>query len=170
VTAAADDVLEDLLRPGLKAVFCGTQAGAESARRGAYYAGRGNRFWQTLFDVGLTPSRLEPEDYATVIHHGIGLTDVAKKTSGADMVLRSTHVDPAFREKIDECAPVFLAFNGKRAASLALRIPGPMLSYGRQEGMIGKTKLFVLPSTSGAAAGFWDARFWHDFARQVRAL
>jgi TDG/mug DNA glycosylase family protein len=98
--APAGDVLQDLLRQGLKAVFCGTQAGSQSARRGAYYAGRGNRFWPTLHDVGLTSVRLAPEQYARLLDCGIGLTDVAKKTSGADSLLRPTHVDAAFLEKI----------------------------------------------------------------------
>jgi TDG/mug DNA glycosylase family protein len=164
-----DDVLADLLQPGLKAVFCGTQAGSQSARRGAYYAGRGNRFWQTLHDAGLTPVRLAPEQYPALLDYGIGLTDVAKKTFGADSLLRADHVDQTFLERIARHAPRFLAFNGKRAASLALKVSGPMLSYGRQDRMIGRTELHILPSSSGAASGFWDARHWHDFARRVGA-
>jgi TDG/mug DNA glycosylase family protein len=167
--ASADGVLRDLLRHGLKAVFCGTQAGSQSARRGAYYAGRGNRFWPTLHDVGLTPVRLAPEQYAELLDYQIGLTDVAKKTSGADSLLRRTHVDVTFFAKIERYAPRMLAFNGKRAASLALKVPGPALVYGRQGTMIGNTEVFVLPSTSGAASGFWDARHWQDFARHIEA-
>jgi TDG/mug DNA glycosylase family protein len=45
-------VLEDLLAPGLSIVFCGTGAGRRSAELKAYYAGRGNRFWPTLFESG----------------------------------------------------------------------------------------------------------------------
>jgi len=164
---AAADVLEDLLRPGLKAVFCGTQAGTQSARRRTYYAGRGNRFWPILHEIGLTPVRLAPEQYKTLIDYGIGATDVAKKTSGADSLLRRAHVDDRFATKIERYAPRFLAFNGKRAATLALKVHGPMLNYGKQDTVIGRTELFVLPSTSGAASGFWDARHWHDFAHHV---
>ena len=161
---SAVDVLEDLLRPGLKAVFCGTQAGAQSARRGAYYAGRGNRFWPILHDIGLTPIRLAPEHYSSLLDYRIGLTDVAKKTSGADSLLRPNHVDKQFARKIERYAPRVLAFNGKRAAALALKVPGPMLDYGKQVRMIGRTELFILPSTSGAASRFWDAHHWHEFA------
>jgi TDG/mug DNA glycosylase family protein len=164
-----DDVLADLLAPGLRAVFCGTQAGTQSARRGAYYAGRGNRFWPTLHDAGLTPIRLAPDQHSMLLDYRIGLTDVAKKTYGADSLLRPDHVDQAFMEKITRYVPRFLAFNGKPAASLALKVAGPMLSYGRQDRMIGRTELYVLPSSSGAASGFWDARHWHDFASRVRA-
>jgi double-stranded uracil-DNA glycosylase len=165
-----DDVLADLLAPGLRAVFCGTQAGTQSARRGAYYAGRGNRFWPTLHDAGLTPVQLAPDQYPMLLDYRIGLTDVAKKTSGADSLLRPDHVDRTFLDKIARYAPRFLAFNGKRAASLALKVAGPTLNYGRQDRMIGPTELYILPSSSGAASGFWDERYWHDFASHVRAL
>ena len=49
-------VIPDLIRPGLRIVFCGTALGAASARAGAYYAGPGNKFWPTLHEVGLTPA------------------------------------------------------------------------------------------------------------------
>jgi TDG/mug DNA glycosylase family protein len=77
-------------------------------------------------------------------------------------------VDDQFAKKIERYAPRLLAFHGKRAASLALKVPGPTLGYGRQDRTIGETALFVLPSTSGAASGFWDARHWHAFAHHVR--
>jgi len=80
-------VLPDVLGPGLAVVFCGTAAGAESARRGAYYAGPGNAFWHTLYHVGLTPRQLQPEEYRLVGQFGLGLTDLAKHAAGADAVL-----------------------------------------------------------------------------------
>jgi G:T/U-mismatch repair DNA glycosylase len=66
------EVLPDLLRPGLRIVFCGTAAGTASARAGAYYAGPGNAFWPTLagtaeFDVAGLEERIaavEPERLA----------------------------------------------------------------------------------------------------------
>jgi TDG/mug DNA glycosylase family protein len=42
-------VLPDLLRPGLRIVFCGTAAGTVSAARGVYYAHPQNRFWSALY-------------------------------------------------------------------------------------------------------------------------
>ena len=62
-TSALAHVLPDVLEPGLRIVFCGTAAGHVSARRGAYYAHPQNRFWPALHAIGLTPRRLEPEDY-----------------------------------------------------------------------------------------------------------
>lgn len=51
-------MLPDLLRPDLDVVFCGTAVSSASADLGHYYAGRGNKFWQLLFDAGFTPSLL----------------------------------------------------------------------------------------------------------------
>lgn len=111
------DVLPDVLSAGLRVVFCGTQAGAVSARRGAYYAGPGNKFWKTLFETGLVPARLGPTDFLTLPRYGIGFTDVAKGTSGPDTALLRHHFDIAgFLSKIREHRPAIVAFNGKRAA------------------------------------------------------
>jgi TDG/mug DNA glycosylase family protein len=53
-------VLDDLLKHGLKLVVCGTAAGARSAELKQYYAGPGDKFWRTLFELGLTPRQLAP--------------------------------------------------------------------------------------------------------------
>ena len=80
-------VLPDLLKPGLRIVFCGTAAGNVSAARGAYYAHPQNRFWAALHAFGLTPRKLRPEDYAELSQWGLGLTDIAKHVSGVDREL-----------------------------------------------------------------------------------
>ena len=163
-------ILPDILAPGLGVVFCGTAAGAVSARKGAYYAGPGNRFWQTLHEVGLTSRRLEPVEFATVLDFGIGLTDVAKTVSGSDSELPRHAFDPAGLErKIRRfCSPPrALAFNGKRSASEFF--DRKIVQYGRQQATIGETAVFVLPSTSGAARKFWDATFWFEVARFVQS-
>ena len=79
---APQHVLPDLIKPGLRIVFCGTAAGNVSAARGAYYAHPQNRFWSALHAYGLTPRKLEPEDYPDLPRWGVGLTDIAKHASG----------------------------------------------------------------------------------------
>jgi TDG/mug DNA glycosylase family protein len=158
-------VLPDVLAANLKVVFCGTQAGAQSARVGAYYAGRGNRFYETLYRVGLTPRKLEPPEYRLLLTYGIGLTDIAKHTSGADKTLRSEHFDAdGLRKKMVEYAPRVLAFNGKRAAQTFY---ATSVTYGLQHQSIGEIRVFVLPSTSGAARMFWDERYWRELAAHL---
>lgn len=36
-------------------LFCGYAKGKKSAQLECYYAGRGNKFWDVLYEVGLTP-------------------------------------------------------------------------------------------------------------------
>jgi len=152
-------VLPDVLAEGLKVVFCGTAAGARSAQVGAYYAGRGNKFWRTIFEIGLTPSLLEAGEFRLLPQYGIGLTDIAKTYSGADKGLRRTHFDAeSLRLKIEKFAPTVLAFNGKKAARSFYATD---VLYGQQpEKLAVLTTVFVLPSTSGAASGFWDINQW----------
>src|SRR5690606_40013045 len=108
--------------PHLQVMFGGTQAGAQSASVGAYYAGRGNRFSETLFRIGLTPRQLAPTDYMQLLNYGIGLTDIAKHTSGADKLLKAAHFDSAgLRGKIVQYAPRGRAFKGERCAEAVLR-------------------------------------------------
>lgn len=164
--SGAGQVLEDLLRDNLRVVFCGTQAGTASALKRAYYAGPGNRFWQTLFDIGLVPTVLQPHDYPRLLDHGIGLTDMAKATSGLDSGLRRVHFDAAgFEDKMLRFRPRLISFNGKRAASAALGVASTALEYGLQRRMIGGARIYVLPSTSGAARAFWNIGPWREAAR-----
>jgi TDG/mug DNA glycosylase family protein len=165
-----DQVLPDVLTAGLHVVFCGTQAGAASARRGAYYAGPGNKFWKTLFEIGLIPWPLGPAEFPELPRYGIGFTDVAKRTSGPDTALMRHHVDIAgFLAKIREHAPAIVAFNGKRAARAALgEERGLGLGYGLQPSLLAGSRVFILPSTSGAASGYWSIEPWRELAALVK--
>jgi double-stranded uracil-DNA glycosylase len=161
--------LPDVLSPGLKIVFCGTAAGKRSAERGAYYAKPGNRFWPTLARVGLTPRQLRPDEYLELLQFGLGLTDLAKDTAGMDASLTATDIDVAgLQRRVLACSPRVLAFNGKRAASEYLSCPKKSVRYGWLEGKLGPTNLFVLPSTSGAAASYWDEEPWRILAEFVQ--
>lgn len=160
--SAPPPVLPDVLAPGLRVVFCGTAPGTASARTGAYYAGPGNRFWTTLREVGLTPILLRPVEFARLPEFGIGLTDISKTASGSDQEVGRRGFDPARLEAaIGATSPSHLAFNGKNAARGAL---GRRVDYGPQPEHIGGAKVWVLPSTSGAARGFWDIGPWRDLA------
>ena len=151
-------------------VFCGTRAGPESARKTYYYADPTNKFWNVLFEVGLTPRRLAPHQFRDVLRHGIGLTDVAKTSFGTDASLPPGAGDQAeVRRKTMELKPRVLAFNGKRAAAIFFAKPKTsMVVYGRHCDFIGSTAVFVLPSTSGNASKYWDRQHWNDLAEFLR--
>jgi len=161
------DVLPDVLGPGLRVVFCGSAAGAASARAGAYYAGPGNRFWPTLHRVGLTPRLLAPAEFRSVLDYRLGLTDLCKTESGADSALSGRADDSAaLAAKIARHEPAILAFNGKRAARAFLG--AGTLDYGERRERIGGTAIHVLPSTSGAARRWWDETFWRRVAQAAQ--
>lgn len=162
-------IIPDLLQPGLKLVFCGSALGTASAQAKAYYAKPGNKFWPTLHAVGLTPRRFAPHEYPLLLKLGIGLTDINKTQSGNDDVLAPEHDDVAgLAAKIETYQPGILAFTAKRPAQVFLRASFGLKTppaYGLQPQRIGRTHLFVLPSTSGLATSFWDIAPWRELKR-----
>jgi double-stranded uracil-DNA glycosylase len=161
-------VLPDLLRAGLRLVVCGSAAGTTSAAAGYYYAGRGNKFWKTLADIGLTPEVLEPKAYRQLLDYGIGLTDVVKDQAGGDVGIDFTAgAALALRTKIERFDPRVVCFNGKRAAQAFF--DARTIGYGIQRETVGSTLLFVAPSTSGAASGSWSLETWKELATHVDA-
>lgn len=156
------------MAPGLRLVVCGSAAGTRSAEVGAYYAGPGNRFWGMLHRVGLTPAVLAPAEFRSVLAYGIGLTDIVKTAFGPDSGLRPADFDrDGLRQRIETFQPRILAFNGKRSAEAFF---GKSVAYGHQLSQnIGATRVYVAPSTSGAARGFWDEGYWRLVAEAALA-
>jgi len=159
-------ILPDHLQPGLRLIICGTAVGAASAKKGAYYAGPGNKFWRTLHLIGLTTRELRPEEYVSLSKVGIGLTDLVKSVAGADLP-GGCFDAPRLRRKIAKLQPRAVAFNGKRAAAAFFSRRTQNLTYGLQSQRIGQTVLYVLPSTSGAANRYWSLDPWRALARDL---
>src|SRR5688500_14400131 len=100
--------LPDLIVEGLDILFVGINPGLKSARVGHYYAGPGNLFWRCLFESGLTPKLLRPDQDRSVLDHGIGITDCVKRASrGASDVRAAEFRDAATAliEKIERARP-----------------------------------------------------------------
>jgi double-stranded uracil-DNA glycosylase len=161
-------LIRDVLGENLRVVFCGTALGTRSAQVGAYYAGRGNKFWPTLHEIGLTSRRLSPDEYPRLLDYRIGLTDICKTKSGSDEEVGRDAFDvERLVAELERFAPAWIAFNGKNAARAALGRP---VAYGEQSGSLGGVPCFVLPSTSGAASGYWDINEWRRLAELIRDL
>lgn len=155
-------MLPDLLKEGLKLVICSFSAGEKAGEGGQWYAARGNRLWETLHQVGLTPRVLEPAEWQSLLEYGIGLVDLTKDQTGADRGVKFEG-GKELRRRIRQYQPGMLVFNGKRAAKEYLVMP--TVVYGLLPHAIGTTKLFVCPSTSAAAKGSWDPRWWDLMAK-----
>ena len=160
-------MLEDLLRRHLDLVICGAAVGARSAARGLYYAGPGNKFWRTLSTVGLTDRQLDPAEYRLLLDYGILLTDLVKDQVGGDRTISFRKADSLrLRLTIMRYQPRYFCFNGKRAAREFFGTD--RVEFGVQRSRLGKTVLFVAPSTSAAARASWDLSVWRDLAKRVR--
>jgi double-stranded uracil-DNA glycosylase len=173
-------VLPDYLKEDLDVVFVGTSVGIASASGGHYYRGSGNKFWEFLWDADLTGERLLiPEQDATVLEYGIGLTDVVKgRASSSDSLLRTSDYDvPGFIAKVEVFKPFVVAFNGKEAAKkvfTALKKGEPDL--GLADWKIGESHVYVLPSSSGSSADpahyapkASKAEWWRDLGAWIRS-
>jgi TDG/mug DNA glycosylase family protein len=163
-----DNMLPDILEENLLLVICGMAASPQSAKAGAYYAGQGNKFWRTLYQAGLTKRQLEPHEFREVLQYGIGLTDLVKHTSGTDAELSYQDFDTdGLHNRIEYYCPRILCFNGKKAAQIFL---GQKAGYGLQPERVGDTALFVAPSTSGAASGFWNIAVWLELGKLIQEM
>jgi len=163
--------LPDYLQPGLKVVFVGFNPGERSARIGHYYAGRGNQFWNFLYESALIRDRLEPEDDHRILEFGLGLTDVVKRWSRSSSSLRAIDYRkgvPQLLAKLREVRPRAVAFNGKVAYE---KVIGGPAQLGLQRERLEGARVFVLSSTSGRNGSLTRAsklRYFRRLAQWVK--
>jgi TDG/mug DNA glycosylase family protein len=163
------EILPDLLLPGLEVVFCGTAPGTVSAAQGAYYAHPQNKFWRALHASGLTPRLLDPTEFILLPTWRIGLTDIAKHVCGMDKELPPQSLGrdavAALIERIALVRPRILAFTSLTGGR---RVLGPKANFGEQSQTLGPTRLWILPSPSPAAHWNWDERVWLALGKKLR--
>ena len=162
------DVLQDLLQEQLRVVLCGTAASTVSAAAKAYYAHKQNKFWKILYETRLTPELLQPHQYRNLLQYRIGLTDLVKTHAGMDHQVPLSKLGDRRAQLHDSIArlrPTFLAFTSKTAGE---KFFGGKRDYGEQTERIADVRIWILPSTSGAANGSWRPEIWHRFADQIR--
>lgn len=168
--AARDRVLPDLLRPGLRIVFCGINPGLWSAATGHHFARPGNRFWPALHAAGLTARQLDPSEQEELLPLGLGLTNVVPRASArADELTPQEYVEggAALRAKVEEHAPAWLAVLGVTAYRAAFG--DRTAQVGEQDVSWGPTRLWVLPNPSGLNAHWPAAALADEFRRLGRA-
>ncbi len=105
----------DLLRPGLKLLFCGYNPSLRSGDTGYYYAHPGNRFWRVLHDAGITGRLYAPEEDARLLDLGIGFTNlVSRPMRRADELTREEirAGAEALRRKLERFEPCTVAYTG----------------------------------------------------------
>jgi TDG/mug DNA glycosylase family protein len=164
LAAAAEKRLPDLLAPGLDIVFSGINPGLYSTAVGHHFARPGNRFWPTLFAAGLTPTLFVGEDDAKLPGLGIGMTNIAPRTTAKaeQLTLEELRAGAnSLRRKILRYQPKLLAIVGFGAYRTAFEQPKAI--GGLQEQSIGETKIWLLPNTSGLNANHLQGELTRRF-------
>ena len=158
-----------MLAPDLAVVFCGINPGFHSDARAAHFANPRNDFWRLLHAAGFTSHLYEPHEQFGVLAEGIGITNAAYRTTRGSSDLRKGDFAGS-AERLERLAhelrPRAIGFVGKEA----YRGPfGGRPTHGLQEGRLGETLLYVLPSTSPANAAVpWEERL--QWFRDLREL
>ena len=165
--AATKKTVRDVIAPDLRVLFCGINPGLYTAAVGHHFARPGNRFWPTLYAAGFTDRLLTAFDERELLKSGYGITNVvARTTASADQLKKDEIVagGEALRAKVLRYRPRVLAVLGLGAYRTAFN--QPKASVGRQESLMGKTVLWVLPNPSGLNANYQR----EDLARLFREL
>ncbi|MGK5013853.1 G/U mismatch-specific DNA glycosylase [Janthinobacterium sp. 61] len=163
--------LPDILAPGLQVVFCGLNPGVDAAAAGHHFLGRGNRFWPVLHLAGFTPHLVSPQDDASVLGFGLGLTAaVGRPTSRADQVGVEEFAQAAagLQHKLVLMQPQWIAFLGK--AAYAAMTGKRQLEWGEQPERFGGARVWILPNPSGLNRCYSKERLVDAYAELKRAL
>lgn len=155
IIEAAGQTVPDVIRPGLKVLFCGINPGLYTAAVGHHFARPGNRFWPVLHKAGFTNRLLSPFEERELLPLGYGVTNiVARATASAEALSREEilHGGQALKRKVVRQKPRVLAVLGLGAYRIAFTEPKAQI--GPQEQRIGETLVWVLPNPSGLNAHY----------------
>ena len=145
----------DYLRPGLRLVIIGINPGMRSGATGHHYAFPGNHFWPLLYESGLLPERLTYAEDFRALDYGIGLTNLCDRTSREASELTREELAAGateLRRKLLEYEPRVACFNGM---GIYEAFTGrKKVRPGLQEEQLDRTRMFVVPSSSGRTAAY----------------
>jgi double-stranded uracil-DNA glycosylase len=167
LAAARDRTIEDLIAPDLRILFVGINPGLWSGATGFHFARPGNRFWRAIYEAGLTPRLVAPEEQRLLLDYGIGIVNIVARTTATAAELAADELRAGSAILIDKverfkpCGGAFLGVSTYRTA-----FGRPKASVGRQEERIGVSEVWVLPNPSGLNAHYQLA----DLAAAYAAL
>ena len=169
--AANNTTIPDLIALNLDVLFCGINPGLYSGATGHHFARPGNRFWPALHAGGFTPRVVSPFEEEVLLEHGCGITNFVDRTTAAAAELG----DHEFCESVERLKRKVLKYKPKFFAALgigAYRVAfnQPKAKLGRQELMIGKTHVWVLPNPSGLNAHHTPASLGKLFRELKNAI
>lgn len=153
--AARNKTIRDVIRPGLRVLFCGINPGLYSGATGHHFARPGNRFWPALHRSGFTPVQLSPFDERELLTFDLGVTNVVARTTALASELTTDELiagGERLERKVRRYAPAYLAVLGVTAYRAAFAMKDAVI--GPQEMAIGACRVWVLPNPSGLNAHY----------------
>ena len=155
----------------MNVLFVGINPGIRSAAIGHHFAGYSNRFWKLLFDAGLVPEPIGPEDDRRLPEWGFGLTNLIPRcTPGIDTLTPQEYVDGerVLRRKVRRWKPEIVAFVGVTLYRAVFEQKGTRrctrFRCGLQPERFEGARVFVLPNPSGRNANFSYAQMLGRFS------
>ena len=145
----------DIVRTGLRVIFCGINPGLESGRLAQHFARPGNRFWKALYGSGFTDRVLAPSEQWSLLDFGLGITNIVARASRAASDISTDELRAGadqLQQRMAELQPVWLAVLGVQAYRSAFR--RPQARIGRQDEQIADSGMWVLPNPSGLQARY----------------
>ena len=163
------EAIPDLIGDGLRVLFCGINPGLMSAATGHHFARPGNRFWPALHLSGFTPRQLKPAEQEELLTYRLGITNVVDRPSaGARDLTKAEYVAGGKNlvKKVLRYQPEWLAVVGVTAYRDAFG--ERMAAVGKQDRMIGETRVWILPNPSGLNAHYTLPKLAEAFAELER--
>lgn len=111
-------MVEDILAPGLRVVFCGINPGLSSAGTGFPFAHPANRFWKVIYQAGFTDRQLKPQEAQHLLDYRCGVTKLVDRPTVQANEVSKQELHAGGRkliEKIEDYQPQALAILGKQA-------------------------------------------------------
>ncbi len=144
--------LPDTVGPQMQLLICGLNPSVYAADAGAGFARPGNRFWPSALAAGLVSTDRDPRRALT--DHGVGMTDLVKRATPRAEALTAEEYRHGLNRLewlvgwLKPAAVCFVGLAGWRAAV------NRKAQAGVQPQELAGVPVYVMPSTSGAAAGY----------------
>ena len=149
--AGSNHHLPDIVDYNLKILFVGFNPGLRSAETGHHYAGPSNNFWKLLFESGLTPYRLRPEEDVRLTGMGYGSVNIVDRPTRSASEIKAAE----YRRGSEKLTGILAEYKPKIACYLGIGVYRALtnmkdLTPGLQEHSVVKGTLdFVCTSPSG---------------------
>lgn len=110
-------MVEDILAPWLRVVFCGINPGFHPPGL-VFLAHPANRFWKVIYQAGFTDRQLKPQEAQHLLDYRCGVTKLVDRPTVQANEVSKQELHAGGRkliEKIEDYQPQALAILGKQA-------------------------------------------------------